>query len=66
MRLDMARIKRLRVRQEMEIKRYKSLIGIGIGIEIYLHVCRIEQEIDRGNIGKKTFPDPKIMKNRLL
>ena len=29
MRLDMARIKCLRVRQEMEIKRYKSQIGIG-------------------------------------
>ena len=31
----MARIKRLRVHQEMEIKRYKSRIGIGIYYFIY-------------------------------
>ena len=30
MRLDTARIKNLRVRQEMEIKRYKSLNWIGL------------------------------------
>ena len=40
----MARVKRLRVHQEMEIKRYKSLNWIGIGFD-YLTV-----ELSRLNV----------------
>ena len=37
----MARIKRLRVRQEMEIKRYKSRIGIGMELDILVQSMKI-------------------------